>query len=99
MAKPVVHATYLLNLGSENRELVEKSMDDIKYEIEVCNRIGVDRLVLHPGSNSNREIASDDSRAMLAGADLDACGYTDNPILSLHVLQFINMMMNDEVKM
>jgi deoxyribonuclease-4 len=57
MAKPVVHATYLLNLGSENRELVDKSMDDIKYEIEVCNRIGVDRLVLHPGSNSNREVA------------------------------------------
>ncbi len=45
------------------------------------------------------DVASDDSRAMLAGADLDACGYTDNPVLSLHVLQFINMMMNDEIKM
>ncbi len=55
--KPVVHATYLLNLGSPNIELIEKSMNDLKYEIEICNRIGVDRLVLHPGSNSNRDMA------------------------------------------
>ncbi|KJE49281.1 MULTISPECIES: TrmB family transcriptional regulator [Acidiplasma] len=42
------------------------------------------------------DVASDESRAMLAGADLDACGYTDNPILSLHVLQFIHMMINND---
>jgi hypothetical protein len=30
---------------------------------------------------------------MLAGPDLDACGYTDNPALALHVYQFINMML------
>ncbi len=46
------------------------------------------------------DVTSDDSRALLAGADLDACGYTDNPVLSLHVLQFIHMMINnDEIKM
>ncbi len=43
------------------------------------------------------DVASDDSRAMLAGADLDACGYTDNPVLSLHVLQFIHMMINNQI--
>jgi apurinic endonuclease APN1 len=57
LQKPVVHATYLLNLGSENKELVQKSMDDLKYEIAACNRIGVERLVLHPGSNSDRNMA------------------------------------------
>ncbi len=46
------------------------------------------------------DVASDNVRAMLAGADLDACGYTDNPVLSLHVLQFIHMMIsNDEIRM
>jgi len=57
LQKPVVHATYLLNLGSANKELVQKSMDDLKYEIEACNRIGVERLVLHPGSNNDRDMA------------------------------------------
>ncbi|GGM66841.1 hypothetical protein GCM10007108_01290 [Thermogymnomonas acidicola] len=43
------------------------------------------------------DIVSDKTRALLAGADLDACGYTDNPALALHVYQFITMMMRDGV--
>ncbi|MGC8515661.1 MAG: TrmB family transcriptional regulator [Thermoplasmata archaeon] len=39
------------------------------------------------------DVVSDQKRAMLAGPDLDACGYTDNPALALHVYQFINMML------
>ncbi|AAT43652.1 TrmB family transcriptional regulator [Picrophilus oshimae] len=42
------------------------------------------------------DIASDGTRALLSGPDLDACGYTDNPALALHVYQFINMMINNE---
>ncbi|WMT50986.1 MAG: deoxyribonuclease IV [Ferroplasma sp.] len=57
MKKPVVHATYLLNLGSENKELVEKSVNDLKYEIGVCNRLGIEYLVIHPGSNRDRKHA------------------------------------------
>lgn len=57
MKKPVVHATYLLNLGSENKDLVEKSMDDLMYEIEACNRLGIEYLVLHPGSNKDKKYA------------------------------------------
>jgi deoxyribonuclease-4 len=57
MIKPVAHATYLLNLGSDNRELVNKSVDDLKYEIETCNRLGIEYLVIHPGSNNDRKHA------------------------------------------
>jgi apurinic endonuclease APN1 len=57
MKKPVAHATYLLNLGSDNKDLVQKSMDDLEYEIGLCNKMGVERLVLHPGSNRNRDQA------------------------------------------
>ncbi len=40
------------------------------------------------------DVVSDQARALLAGPELDACGYTDNPALALHVYQFINMMIN-----
>ena len=39
------------------------------------------------------DVVSDQTRALLAGPELDACGYTDNPALALHVYQFINMML------
>lgn len=57
LKKPVVHATYLLNFGSSNSELIQKSMDDIKYEISACNQLDIEKLILHPGSNSNRKHA------------------------------------------
>lgn len=38
------------------------------------------------------DVASDKVRAMIAGPDLDECGYTDNPALAMHVYQFINML-------
>ncbi|EQD69921.1 Transcriptional regulator TrmB [mine drainage metagenome] len=44
------------------------------------------------------DVVSDQKRAMLAGPDLDACGYTDNPALALHVYQFINMMLASDNK-
>lgn len=44
------------------------------------------------------DVVSDQKRAMLAGPDLDACGYTDNPALALHVYQFINMMLASDSK-
>ncbi|MCL4438908.1 MAG: TrmB family transcriptional regulator [Candidatus Thermoplasmatota archaeon] len=44
------------------------------------------------------DIVSDQSRAMLAGPDMDACGYTDNPALALHVYQFVRMIMQGEIR-
>ncbi len=38
------------------------------------------------------DMVSDQLRALIAGPDLETCGYSDNPALTLHVYQFINMM-------
>ncbi|MCL5804036.1 MAG: TrmB family transcriptional regulator [Candidatus Thermoplasmatota archaeon] len=40
------------------------------------------------------DVVSDQRRAMIAGPDLDACGYSDNPALAMHVYQFINLLVN-----
>lgn len=40
------------------------------------------------------DVVSDKSRAMLASPDMEACGYTDNPVLALHVYQFITMIID-----
>ncbi|MHB8372909.1 MAG: TrmB family transcriptional regulator [Thermoplasmataceae archaeon] len=37
------------------------------------------------------DIVVDRSKALIAGPDLDACGFSDNPGLSMHVYQFIQM--------
>lgn len=43
------------------------------------------------------DVVSDQTRALLAGPEMDACGYTDNPALALHVYQFINMMIENGI--
>ncbi|CAC12019.1 conserved hypothetical protein [Thermoplasma acidophilum] len=40
------------------------------------------------------DIVSDQIRALIAGPDLETCGYSDNPMLSMHVYQFINILIN-----
>ncbi|MHB1441076.1 MAG: TrmB family transcriptional regulator [Cuniculiplasma sp.] len=40
------------------------------------------------------DVVADKSRALLAGPDLNACGYTDNPALALHVFQFVQMIID-----
>ncbi len=55
MKNTVAHATYLINLGTDNRLLLDKSIEDLKYEIEACNELGINYLVLHPGSSDNRK--------------------------------------------
>jgi sugar-specific transcriptional regulator TrmB len=38
------------------------------------------------------DVVSDGARALLAGPEMEACGYTDNPALAMHVYQFIQML-------
>ncbi len=45
------HASYLLNLGSPDAELWEKSCRMLITEIERCEALGLPALVLHPGSH------------------------------------------------
>jgi deoxyribonuclease-4 len=46
----VVHASYLLNIGSTNHESEKKSLEALEIEFKRCSDLGVPYLVLHPGS-------------------------------------------------
>ena len=47
----VVHAAYLINLGSNKAEVEEKSVKALIDEINRCAQLGIKYLVLHPGSH------------------------------------------------
>jgi deoxyribonuclease-4 len=47
------HAGYLINLASENSETVAKSKISLINEMEICEKLQIKDLVLHPGSNKN----------------------------------------------
>ncbi len=47
----VVHATYLINLGSPNKDVERKSIVCLQLELERCFQLGIKYLVLHPGSH------------------------------------------------
>lgn len=53
----VAHASYLINLGSENKEVQEKSIKALADEIERCEKLCIPYLVLHPGSNPSKTIS------------------------------------------
>ena len=50
--QPVVaHTSYLLNLATPDEALWKRSRDTLVVELERCEALGVDWLVLHPGSH------------------------------------------------
>ena len=51
----VAHASYLANLGSDNPESREKSLNAVVDDLNRCQLLGIEYLVLHPGSNKNLE--------------------------------------------
>ncbi len=50
VSKLMVHASYLLNLGTAKPDLLERSYEALVNEIKRCEILGIDYLVLHPGS-------------------------------------------------
>lgn len=48
-----VHASYLINLGCVSGELREKSIAAFIDELQRCDRIGAQHLIVHPGSCSD----------------------------------------------
>ena len=52
----VAHASYLINMAGEGT-ILNKSVDAVVNDIELCFQLGIDSLVVHPGS------AKDGSRA------------------------------------
>jgi deoxyribonuclease-4 len=48
------HAGYLINLANPDAEMHQKSMSSFLDELHRCERLGLDRLNLHPGSHLNK---------------------------------------------
>ncbi|MBI4161699.1 MAG: deoxyribonuclease IV [Acidobacteria bacterium] len=47
----VAHASYLINLGSPDPALRERSVRALAAELDRCDRLGIPHLVLHPGAH------------------------------------------------
>lgn len=47
----IAHSSYLLNIGSPDKEVYKKSMISLEDEMKRCNELGIKYLVLHPGSH------------------------------------------------
>lgn len=45
------HGSYLVNLASGKKELLEKSIVNFSLELERCGQLGIPYVVLHPGSH------------------------------------------------
>lgn len=71
MKKIVAHATYLINLGTDNKLLLDKSIDDLKYEIDICNKLNINYLVVHPGSNKDRKNSMKNIMEIINNLDID----------------------------
>ena len=46
----VIHAVYLLNVASKDKELRKKSLDSLAHSLRMGDAIGADGVVFHPGS-------------------------------------------------
>ena len=54
--KVVAHASYLPNLASPDEELFERSVENIINDLNRCSSLGIENLVLHPGSSKDKGI-------------------------------------------
>ncbi len=47
----IAHDSYLINLGSPKADLLQKSQQALRIELERCEQLGIPFLVMHPGSH------------------------------------------------
>lgn len=52
----VAHASYLINIGSPDEALAEKSTKALADELERCEQLGIPYLVLHPGAHRDTDV-------------------------------------------
>lgn len=45
------HAIYLISLGSENEEIVEKSIQSLASELDRCETLALTHTIMHPGAS------------------------------------------------
>ena len=51
-----VHASYLINFGSTNDDIYQKSLTTLTKELVQCNQLGIPYLIMHPGSYAGSNI-------------------------------------------
>ena len=54
VAPVFIHAKYLINLASDKKELVAKSIASLKHDLQVANLIGAQGVIVHLGSHQGR---------------------------------------------
>jgi deoxyribonuclease IV len=73
----IIHAVYLINCASTDRELRKKSRDSLTHALRIGDAIGAAGVVLHPGSQKDEPLGPSIKRAAktIAGAleDSDSC--------------------------
>src|SRR5689334_7773748 len=72
----LIHAVYLLNCASEDREIRAKSLTSLTHSLRVGHQIGAAGVVLHPGSALKGHVGEAIQRAgkTIAGALADSEG-------------------------
>jgi deoxyribonuclease IV len=50
IAQPIAHSSYLINLGSSQPSIWERSLRALKVELERAEQLGIRGVVLHPGA-------------------------------------------------
>ncbi|MCK4517929.1 deoxyribonuclease IV [Candidatus Babeliales bacterium] len=51
LKKIMGHTSYLINIGSANKEVEKKSIAALKHELGRCEQLDIPYLILHPGSH------------------------------------------------
>ncbi len=62
----LAHDSYLINLGSPDRDLYRKSLDAFVEEMKRANFLGVQSLILHPGAHMGAGMAAGVARVARA---------------------------------
>ncbi|MGQ9464671.1 MAG: deoxyribonuclease IV [bacterium] len=79
IAPVFVHVPYLINLGSEKKELFEKSIDSLVADLLRAEKVGAQYLITHCGSNPNTKAGI----RLMADAILRALSKVDNRVILL----------------
>ena len=89
----VAHDSYLINLGSPNPALWEKSLAAFTHEVERCEQLGVSALIMHPGAHvgSGEEACLTRIAAAFDRCHADTRGYKSRILLEATAGQGTNV--------
>ncbi len=63
------HTSYLINLGAHNPETLQKSIDSMEIEMDRAESLGLEYIVLHPGTATGKEEGETEEDALKRIAD------------------------------